>query len=107
VASKNIKNGDTPDVRTALTLRVTGPLVTGQAKLAGMSVATAGATLGGAFELVIPTDCSDANKTAASAHTSKCKLRAETTTCALWLPSRIQTECHPALRNTNSNVIED
>jgi hypothetical protein len=31
VASKNIKNGDTPVVRTVLTFSVRGPLVTGQA----------------------------------------------------------------------------
>jgi hypothetical protein len=31
VASKNTKNGEIPDVRTVLTLSVSGPLVTGQA----------------------------------------------------------------------------
>ena len=46
VASKNIKKGDTPAVRIAVTLSVSGPLVTGQATpLTGAADATDTVTL--------------------------------------------------------------
>ena len=46
VASKNTRKGEIPEVRTVLTLRVSGPLVTGQAApLTGAAEATDTVTL--------------------------------------------------------------